>query len=76
MELEEHFDRVDANNQQRLEEERRLAEFKRRVTAAREMLDRSAVMLQKIFRGRKARADLKASHGKKKKKGGGKKKKK
>jgi len=66
-ELEEYFTKIDANTQTRENEERTLAEFKRRVAAAQEVLDRSATMFQAVIRGRKKRAELKAAGGKKKK---------
>jgi len=67
--LEEYFAKIDANNKTKENEERVLAEFKRRVAAAKEVLDRAAVMVQKVARGRKTRAEQKAAGGKKKKKG-------
>jgi len=59
--LEEHFAKVDANNAQRAEEERVLGEFRKRLVEAAALLDRAATKVQKIARGRSARAALKAA---------------
>lgn len=69
--LEDYFDKIDKNQAQKNEEERILTEFKRRLDAARGVLDRAATKLQARARGGLARTELAGS--KKKGKKGGKK---
>ena len=69
--LEEYFDKIDKNQAQKNEEERILTEFKRRLDAARGVLDKAATKLQSRARGGIARTELAGSKkkGKKGKKG-------
>merc|ERR1712153_55418 len=72
--LEEHFNKVDAENARIAEEERIISDIQARENAAKKVLDDAAAMVQKHMRGFLARREfkklLKASKkkGKKKKK--------
>jgi len=76
--LDEHFNKVDAENARIAEEERIISEIRSKESGAQKVLDDGAAMIQKHIRGRLARAEYKklqkAAKKKGKKKGGKKKK--
>jgi len=72
-ELQEHFDKIDANNAQRDEEERLLARCRKREAQAEYALFRAAADIQKLLRGIQRREVFKKDMAKKRKKGKGKK---
>lgn len=69
--LEEYFQKIDANNAQRTDEEKALAQFASRVHAAEKVLDDAATQIQKIVRGRQTHAEYVKLMSKKRKGGKG-----
>lgn len=74
-ELEEHFNKVDAENARIAEEERIISDIQARENAAKKVLDDAAAMVQKHMRGFLARREFKKLLKSSKKKGKKKKKK-
>mmetsp|Transcript_6285 Transcript_6285/g.24488 ORF Transcript_6285/g.24488 Transcript_6285/m.24488 type:complete len:373 (-) Transcript_6285:7-1125(-) len=78
LELQEHFDRVDANMAKKAEEEQIIENLRQREAKAHALLAENAVIIQTMVRVRQTRAEfikLTSKKGKKGKKGGKKKKK-
>lgn len=68
--LEEYFDKIDADNAQKADEERKLARFQALIEAAVRALGRAAVRIQAVVRGMQQRVEFQKLLAKKRKKGG------